>query len=73
MRCPHANIADCPLYVIGHDMRHGLARLTCVDDLAQPCRVKRERKGWSYPAALARLHRAVRKLTERKAVRARVH
>ena len=35
--CPHDKIQHCPLYVESHNCRG----LGCVDDLAEPCKVKR--------------------------------
>ena len=37
MKCPHARVQHCPLYVESHNCR----QLGCVDDIAKPCRVER--------------------------------
>jgi hypothetical protein len=49
MKCPHAHINHCPLYVESHNCR----QLGCVDDLAKPCRV--ERGKMRYEKAVANL------------------
>lgn len=55
--CPFLQIADCPLYIIGHSPKIELLKFGCVDDLAKPCRV--ERGVWKYEAAEMRLRIAL--------------
>jgi hypothetical protein len=49
VKCPHARIQHCPLYVESHNCR----QLGCVDDLAKPCRVARGKM--RYEKAVANL------------------
>lgn len=48
-KCPHAHIQYCPLYVESHHARG----MGCVDDVAKPCRVERDKM--NYTGAIAAL------------------
>lgn len=51
MKCPHAHIQFCPLYVESHNCRG----LGCVDILHEPCKI--ERKQMKYEIAIENLDR----------------